>query len=495
MSGSKTIGGINVVISATTDKFVKSIGIARRALTGFGKAVKNFIFSMKGLAVAFATGALVKFTANAAEAIDSLAKTADRLNITTEALAGLQLAADEAGISHQLLEKALTMMVRNTADATRGVGEAALAYKQMGINANELHKLSPDKQFLVLAEAISKVNNKQTQLAMTADIFGARAKDMITLIRGGRSVLDEAAQAAVSLGLAIDRKTAAGVERAIDAFGRFKFAVSGIFRSLMAEIAPFIELLSNKATDFLATNGRGKGIGSMIGNVIIEMAKNVADSIQKMVQGVLGFISDAKALFLQFRLDAPGWMGVGFKGQADKAAAFASFDKSRKAYGRSLGWESPSAMIDRTMADYQKQAAAQVADAPGVSSRSIFSRGRDFLSGIMGSNNARTAKDIGGQLWGGIAGAIRSVPGMINSAQWAGMQFAGNNFKGPGVLGDRPALSFAESGSADSYRQQAAIRRQSEGIAKQQLGVQKEIRDGINKMADAPPMRPANFKG
>jgi hypothetical protein len=56
-----------------------------------------------------------------------------------------------------------------------------------------------------------------------------------------------------------------------------------------------------------------------------------------------------------------------------------------------------------------------------------------------------------------------------------------------------PALSFAESGSVESYRQQAAMRRQNDDIAKKQLGVQQQIRDGINNLADVINFPAANF--
>lgn len=478
MAANKTVGGINVTITATVDKFAKNISKARKLVGGFIKGIKNLVFSLKGLAAALAVGAFAKLVTNQMDAIDALAKTADKLNVTTEALAGLQLAADEAGVSQTVLEKGLLMLVRNTADASRGVGEAADAYKRLGLNAGELHRLSPDKQFRTIAEAISNVTNKQEQLSLTTEIFGARGASLITIIRGGSAVLDEAAVAAANLGLAVDRKTAAGVERAIDAFGRFKMAVSGIFRSLAAEIAPFIEVLSVKATSFLAAGGRGKGIGASIANAIIATAKFVADKVQAMVQAVLGFVADFKALILQFRISSfASGVGLGFQSADDKTAAYKGFDEARHAYGRSMRWEKPSTAIEKLVADARKQAAEQVAGAAGGGSLAGIASnlGKKLFGGEMG---------LGKQIGKGLLDAVQSAPASIRSGIAGAKMWAMTNpaFGAQPAMaaaatkgGAAPALSFAQSGSADSYRQQAAIRRQGESIQKKQLGVQEKM--------------------
>jgi hypothetical protein len=463
MAASKTIGGINVTISAKTDKFAKGVTFARKTLLAFTKSVRGFIFSMKGFATALAIGAMVKFSASQFDTIAGMGDLSDKTGVATEKLAGYLLAANEAGIANTTLEKSLTI----------------LASKGMTLSG--------------WVKETEKLSSHQDRLNAAIGLFGKRGADMVNLVTAGSAALKEQQQFAESTGHALSRSVVAGVDRAGEAFMRFRRAVGGIFVTLTGEMAPFIEILSNRATNFLATNGGGKGIGSTIANAIIEMTKFVADSIHLMVQGVLSAISDFKGMVIQFRSSsAASAMGLGYQGAGDKARAVAGFDASRKAYGRSLAWELPSAGIDRMVADARKESEK-------------FAQGKKSISGLLmsdptiaslmrsGGAAAGNAKQFGGQLIQGVVQGIRSVPGWMNQAQWAGMMFAGNNM--PKGMGERPSLALAESGSADSYRQQAAIRRQSEGIAKQQLAVQKQMRDGINKIADAPPMRPANFKG
>jgi hypothetical protein len=481
MSASKTIGGINVTVSATIDKFAKAMTMGRKLAGKFVLAVKALTFSLKGLTAALTVGAFVKFTANQFKAIDALGDLSAKLGVSTEKLAGLQLAATEAGISHNILERSLTTLSN-----------------KMGT--------SGDRALRSWIEKTAKLTSHQDRLAAATEMFGAKGSVMVRLVTGGTGALDEAQKAAINLGLALDQKTVAGVDRAMDAFGRFKLAVSGIFRSLAAEIAPFIEVLSNKATGFLATNGRGKGIGATIANAIIKMTKLVADGIQKMVGGVLEVAARISEMVFDFRSSAFGKkMGVGFnenaitqktwypatniggvhqpagwrediiqpaRRQSDFARDVMGIRSRADAWNAAAPW---SSRIEGTLADARRRAAEQaafVSRGPG-----LIGRGRNALSGLLGTNNALTAKDFGSQLIQGVVQGIRSVPGLINQAQWAGMMFQGNNFKGAAAMGQRPSLAFAESGSADSYRQQAAIRRQSESekIEKQQLAALNEL--------------------
>jgi hypothetical protein len=331
-------------------------------------------------------------------------------------------------------------------------------------------------------------------------MFGKKGADMVRFATNGVAGLTEAQAAAESLGLALDRKTVAGVDRAGEAFARFKMAVGGIFRSLVAEIAPFVEILSNKAFALLASSGAGKSLGSGIADAVISMTKFVADGIQKMVGAVISMVAEFKAIIAGFR-GSDSWL-------AKQMGVNVGEEENRKNWNDVGDWRKMakdfvakpwSEAIETQIAEAKAKAEEQAKNSPAEQKRSLpqLLKQDPIIGALMKSGGAAAGniKDFGGQLVQGVTQGLKSVPGLINQAQWAGMQFQGNNFKGAAAMGQRPAIAFAESGSADSYRQQAAIRRQSEGIAKQQLAVQKQMRDGINKIADAPPMRPANFKG
>ena len=450
MAANKTIGGINVTISATVDKFQKSMTTARKLLGTFVKSIKDTIFSLKGLAAALAFGALTKFTANQFEAIDALGELSQKLGISTDKLGGLQLAASEAGISNQLLEKSLTTLSN-----------------KMG--------MSGDKALRKWIEDTSKLGSQQEKLAAATDMFGAKGASMVRFLSGGTEALDEAYQAALSLGIALDQKTVAGVERAMDAFGRFKFAVSGIFRALAAEIAPFIEVLSNKATDFLASNGRGAGIGKAIADAIIEMAKFVADTVAKMAASVLNAMGQVALLFGRFRDSSVAKaMGLGFNSKEERMQAMigaGDFFYKEKQIRENM----PSKFIDKLVEEARRKAAEQATSGKPNGVGSLFGdllgRGQAKF-GPMATN----ATQWGENIWKGVAKGIQSTPATMLKAWWNANLIAGQNVNPVAAASmQRPSLALATSGSVESYRQQAAIRRQSENIQKKQLTTQERM--------------------
>lgn len=458
MAANKNIGGINVTITATIEKFQKNLTAARRMIGTFTKSITGLVFNLKTLGAALATGAFAKLVADQFKAVEALEDLSNKTGVSTDKLAGLQLAAEEAGVSNMLLEKSLTTL-------------------------NNKMGMAGDRALRVWIEQTSKLATQQEKLAAATEMFGSKGASMVRFLNGGTAALEEAQKAAESMGLAVTQDLAIGIGRASDAFARFKMSVTGIFRSLAAEIAPFIELLSIKAQAFIANNGGGKGIGSFIATVIVEMAKNVVDLIQSMVGGVLSMIAEMHGLVMNFRLnDMASQLGLGYQTKQEAIDASTNWVMAmRRAEAFSAGpkW---SAGLQGNLDTFRKQseeAAAQWRESVGVTG---------LLDGILGDakkfgmGSLESLKGAGLGLWGAASG------GFMKMAMEAGAMK-------PGARGRAPALSFAESGSVESYRQQAAIRKQGDDIAKKQLGVQQQIRDGINNLADVINFPAANLKG
>jgi len=438
MAANKTIGGINVTITATIDKFAKNITAARKLVGGMVSSIKGLVFNLKTLGAALAVGGLTKLIANQFDAINSLKDLADKTGVSTDKLAGLQLAAEEAGVPMTLLEKSLVKL-----------------NNEMG--------MAGDQALRAWIEKTSKLTSQQEKLAAATEMFGSKGSSMVRFLNGGTEALDEAQRAAESMGLAISQDVAIGVDRASEAFARFKMSVTGIFRSLAGEIAPFVELLSMKASAFVMNNG-GKGIGTFIADVIVEMAKNVVDLIQDMVGGVLAVVAEIHGLVMNFRLS--GWgkdLGLGY---ADGKAAIAASDAWAEAATRRDNFQKGprwSAAMQGNIDALRKQSADAAATwKASLGGPDILDMVGGFAKNLLGPS-AQSWMGAGKGLGGGIAQRFGWM------AQAAGM------IKNPTAAAQRPALSFAESGSVESYRQQAAIRRQSEDVSKKQLGAQQQM--------------------
>lgn len=444
MAANKTIGGINVTITAGITNFAKNISKARSIAGGFSKTLKGLAFNLKTLGAALAIGGVTKLVADQFKAISGLKDLSDKTGVSTDKLAGLQLAAREAGVSNSLLERSLVKL-----------------NNEMG--------MSGDKALTAWIEKTSKLSTQQERLNATTAMFGSKGTDMVRFLNGGTAALVEAQLQAEKTGQAISMQTAFGVDRALESFDRLKDNVGGIFRSMAAESWPYLQAMVDMTNSAISSGG-GKSFGTFIVDVLANMAKSVVDGINWMVGQVVKSVGDFAYFVAEWRTTTPAQtLGFGFANDQEKIRSKQSALNIRSA---GLGYinNPPSALIDKLVADARRVAAEAAAKAV-VNGPDILDMAGGFAKKFLGPS-AQSWMGAGKGLGGGIA------------QRFGWMAQAASMMKAPGQMAQRPALSFAESGSVESYRQQAAIRRSSEDIAKKQLGVQQQIRDGIENLAD-----------
>jgi phage shock protein A len=129
---------VAVRITADTRGLVAGLTKADLTLNNFGKTARAAAnVGGKALAAAAATAAasLAVLYARTSQAIDANAKLADRLNLSTEALAGLQYQADLNGVSNQSLTTSLEKMTKTVGEAITKGGAAADSFDRLGLSA------------------------------------------------------------------------------------------------------------------------------------------------------------------------------------------------------------------------------------------------------------------------------------------------------------------------------------------------------------------------
>lgn len=405
-STGKFIGGIKFGVSMDTKKLNRDVKKARGTIDKFVGGVKKAIFSVKGLGAALTAGAFVKFTTDAARAIDSLAKVSDKLGIATEELAGLRLAAEETGVASNTLDMALQRMVRRVAEAAIGLGEARDALKTLGINAKTLARLSPDRQFRQIAEAMSKVSDNGERIRLAFKLFDSEGVALVNTLKLGKAGLDEAAQAARDMGLAIDRESARAVEKSIDAFNRFKTSIGGIFRDIAVEISPIITGLAEdlrtlvQETRKLPRRVKGSALGQVVRGI-------------GLTQPTLSGFKDTGP-----RSTTPGPNNAQFRTPADLAA----FNRANPNFAAFKGL---SGALKAIAKQGQNAAKGLGQGAGGVANLPLFK----FLPAFL-------------------ANLADQVPEAKKPKRTS--------------LGTQGSLSFTQAGSAESFRQRAAIRNANE---------------------------------
>lgn len=282
---------IAVRITADTRGLVAGVTKAELTLGNLRKTAVAGTAVLAKFAAAGATaaaGALTALYARTAPLIDANAKLADRLNMSTQALGGLQLQARMTGVEAATLTSSLDRMTVAIGKAASDGGALAQSFKDIGLDADKLAGMTADEQFKAIADGISELKTATSQAATAQEIFGRSGTEMLNMLREGSAGIEEAQKKAEAYGLALSRVDAAKVEAANDAMDESKQALDGIANRITVKLAPIVKALSG---GFAEAALESKGFSDTIDRAFNGAIKTIgflADVVQGLRVGFKG---------------------------------------------------------------------------------------------------------------------------------------------------------------------------------------------------------------
>lgn len=251
------IASLVVDLSANSASFNSEMAKSKKTAGSWATDVKKYAkaaaAALAASGIAAAAG-LVVLTKASMTNIDALAKHADKIGITTKALAGMRHQAELNGVANNALDMGLQRMVRRISEAAHGTGVASTALAELGLNAEELNKLSPDQQFSAIAAAMEDVSNQSDKVRLGFKLFDSGGVGLINVMRGGSAAMAEAQQEADALGITISRIDAAKIEAANDATLRSEQVWKGLGNTLAINVSPFITAMKTDFTESAIAN-------------------------------------------------------------------------------------------------------------------------------------------------------------------------------------------------------------------------------------------------
>ncbi len=228
---------------------LKGVGAQTQAIGRFSR--------LSGVALAgMATGALAglgRLITTSLKTSDELQKLSQTTGISTEGLSRLRFAAEQSGTSLDVVVKAQRRLAANSVDAAMGIGDARVAFEELGINAKELAALEPEQQFAVLADAIRSVENPTQRLAYAQDILGRSGAELLPLLRGGSEGLRRLGEQAERTGNILSQQTADASARVNDTMNELRHTVSGLGQTIFEGLLPSLETAANAANYVVRT--------------------------------------------------------------------------------------------------------------------------------------------------------------------------------------------------------------------------------------------------
>jgi len=231
-----------VQILADSSKLKQGLKKASAQLKSFGASATKIGLQVAGIGLALAAPFILA-TKVFLQVGDALEKMSRRTGIAVEALSALGFAAEQSGSDLATLEKGVRSMQRAINDLGRGLSTQKDAFAELGLTFKILEKLTPEEQFTLIADQLSKIEDPTKRAAVALQIFGRAGSQLLPLLEDGAQGIEKLIKEAQRLGIVVTGEEAKAAAEFTDeinilrrTFERLLFVVGGsvlpVFREL-----------------------------------------------------------------------------------------------------------------------------------------------------------------------------------------------------------------------------------------------------------------------
>ena len=244
----RVLGALVLQLQADTKRLERDLGKARsrvNKLEGSMKgAAKRINGALAGIGVGIGVGVFVRLTKQAIDFGDQIQKTAIRTGLTTEAISELSFVAERGGTSLDAIIKVTQKVQRAAIDASDGLKTYTRAFDRLGIDVEAFKTLAPDRQFEVIADRISKLENPTERTAVAMQLLGRQGAEMISVFAGGVGEIQALREEAKRLGVSLTQDAADKAAEAADQITNLQTAIKGASLSAATDMLPAISAMA-----------------------------------------------------------------------------------------------------------------------------------------------------------------------------------------------------------------------------------------------------------
>jgi hypothetical protein len=189
------IGTLVVKMAADSAQMRSELDRVKGKLKDTDSGVSALSGAFKNLGGIVATFSMAAVITQALQAASALNDTAVKTGLSVDALQRLQFAATLSGGSLEGISGAVARMQKALVGAEEGGKEAVAALDRLGLSAQKILALSPDKQFEAIAQKIAAIEDPAERTAASMALFGRSGAELIpTMVAIGTHGEEMAAQ-------------------------------------------------------------------------------------------------------------------------------------------------------------------------------------------------------------------------------------------------------------------------------------------------------------
>lgn len=342
----KSLGTLTIDLVAKVGGFVSGMDKAERASAKWSKQVQDDVAKSSaalagigaaaiaaGLAVGASGFQLLKSTSRQIAETDRWAKS---LQLSTQELLAWQFAAEKAGVSGDQMADIFKDIGDKIGDAVLNKsGEAVDALNALGLSAEKLSKVSPDKQLLAIGESLEKISTNAEKTTILESLGNDLSK-LLPLFDNNNQKLKQFIDLAKDYGVAPDPSSIDDLVKVNQLFEDMEAQVAGLKIEIAAGLAKVdltplqgsLDKLHDVLTDPLvlqdisdlvsevaqlagwlvkAAAGAGKlaastgnrfaALSGKIDLTNIDQVNERIEYLQKILEGKKGFYSQSESMF------------------------------------------------------------------------------------------------------------------------------------------------------------------------------------------------------
>lgn len=309
-----SIGTIAVNFTASTGQFISGLTGMRKESVKFSNGIKKDAlaagkdFAAMGKVVAASAAAIgvaiIAGIANSTQEISKLVDEAKKIGIAVSSLESLAYAAKTNGSDMETLKRGFTELQKSINSAVGGNEKAYDSFTRLGLSVEGLNKLSPDEQFKLVTDALSKVEDATERSTLGFDILGKTYTELTPMMAGGLSGLNAAAMEAAKIGQTLSATDNQNVKDMGENWEWLKNTIVGAFNTVSAAFAPIFNEVFNYIKTWILEGNNFRDAIMLIFDVFATGAlvvANVGDGINAFIKlGSAGFSGMAGVVFAFF---------------------------------------------------------------------------------------------------------------------------------------------------------------------------------------------------
>ncbi|HBW4762959.1 phage tail tape measure protein [Klebsiella pneumoniae] len=342
----KSLGTLTIDLVAKVGGFVSGMDKAERASAKWSKQVQDDVAKSSaalagigaaaiaaGLAVGASGFQLLKSTSRQIAETDRWAKS---LQLSTQELLAWQFAAEKAGVSGDQMADIFKDIGDKIGDAVLNKsGEAVDALNALGLSAEKLSKVSPDKQLLAIGESLGKISTNAEKTTILESLGNDLSK-LLPLFDNNNQKLKQFIDLAKDYGVAPDPSSIDDLVKVNQLFEDMEAQVAGLKLEIAAGLAKVdltplqgsLDKLHDVLTDPLvlqgisdlvsevaqlagwlvkaaagagqlaaSTGNRFAALSGKIDLTNIDQVNERIEYLQKILEGKKGFYSQSESMF------------------------------------------------------------------------------------------------------------------------------------------------------------------------------------------------------